>query len=115
MTLSIVLPVFNEQDNIPAVYSRIIENLKEFDLIAEFLFVNDGSTDQSYQVLKDLAANDPQVKYINLSRNFGHQAALTAGLDFATGDAIITMDCDLQDPPELLPLTFLGKLSPTPA
>jgi polyisoprenyl-phosphate glycosyltransferase len=103
MTLSIVLPVFNEQDNIPAVYSRIIENLKEFDLIAEFLFVNDGSTDGSYQVLKDLAAKDANVKYINLSRNFGHQAALTAGLDYATGDAIITMDCDLQDPPEVLP------------
>jgi len=103
MKLSIVLPVFNEQDNILAVYSKIIENLKDFNLIIEFLFVNDGSTDKSYQLLKDLAAKDPQVKYINLSRNFGHQAAITAGLDYATGDAVITMDCDLQDPPEVIP------------
>ncbi len=103
MKLSIILPVFNEQDNILPVYAKIIECLKEFNLAIEFLFVNDGSNDNSYQILKDLAAKESQVKYINLSRNFGHQAAITAGLDYATGDAVITMDCDLQDPPELIP------------
>jgi len=103
MKLSIVLPVYNEQDNIIPVYEKILVQLKEYEIDLEFLFVNDGSNDQSYMILKDLASKDKRVKYINLSRNFGHQVALTAGLDYATGDAVITMDSDFQDPPELLP------------
>lgn len=103
MKISIVLPVYNEQDNIIPVYEKILTQLKEYDYDLEFLFVNDGSNDKSYRILKDLASKDQRVKYINLSRNFGHQVALTAGLDYATGDAVITMDCDFQDPPELIP------------
>jgi len=103
MKISIVLPVYNEQDNIIPVYEKILTQLKENDFDLEFLFVNDGSNDKSFKILKDLASKDQRVKYINLSRNFGHQVALTAGLDYATGDAVITMDCDFQDPPELIP------------
>jgi polyisoprenyl-phosphate glycosyltransferase len=103
MKLSIVLPVYNEQDNIVPVYETILAQLKDTDTELEFFFVNDGSIDHSYQILTDLASKDRQVKYINLTRNFGHQVALTAGLDYATGDAVITMDCDLQDPPEIIP------------
>jgi len=103
MKLSIVLPVFNEQDNISPVYEKILAQLEDQDVETEIIFVNDGSKDQSYLMLRELAFKDKHVKYINLTRNFGHQVALTAGLDFATGDAVITMDCDLQDPPELIP------------
>lgn len=103
MRISVVLPVYNEQYNIKTVYEKILaqQSLGEYEL--ELIFVNDGSNDQSLLVLKDLASHDKRVKYIDLSRNFGHQVALTAGLDYATGDAVITMDCDLQDPPELIP------------
>ncbi len=103
MKISIVLPVYNEQYNIKTVYEKILAQQIEGSCEPEFIFVNDGSNDQSLLVLKELAFGDKRVKYICLSRNFGHQVALTAGLDYATGDAVITMDCDLQDPPELIP------------
>lgn len=103
MKLSIILPVYNEQDNIVPVYEQILLHLTESVYELEFIFVNDGSDDNSYPILKELSLKDPRIKYLCLSRNFGHQVALTAGLDYATGDAVITMDCDLQDPPELIP------------
>lgn len=103
--LSIVIPAYNEEANIRLFYEAIVPildgPLSSYD--AEILFVNDGSRDSTLDRLKELAAQDPRVKIISFSRNFGHQAAITAGLNRASGDAIITMDADLQDPPSLLP------------
>lgn len=100
--VSIVIPVYNEENNIMILFERVVKVLREKNLSWEVIFINDGSTDNSLSILKTLAEKDNNVKYLNLSRNFGHQAALTAGLDYVSGDAVITMDCDLQDPPELI-------------
>ncbi len=99
---SFVIPAFNEEENIEALYKRIIEITENYQNEREIIFVNDGSTDGTLSVLKQLAESDKNLKYINLSRNFGHQAALSAGLKYAEGDAVISMDCDLQDPPEVI-------------
>lgn len=101
--VSIVIPVYNEQDNLLNVYnqvSAILRSLPHFE--HEFVFINDGSVDASWRILAQLAQADEHVKAINFSRNFGHQAALTAGYDIADGDAVVSMDADLQDPPTLL-------------
>lgn len=102
MNVSIILPILNEKDNIVPVYEKILEAIDQNVFTPEIIFVNDGSDDASGMIIKQLAASDKRVKYISFSRNFGHQAALTAGLDHAVGDAVITMDCDFQDPPELI-------------
>ena len=104
-TLSIVCPVYNEQDNIRPFYDALVAVLdgELRDFSAEIIYANDGSRDDSLARLKALAAADPRVKVLNFSRNFGHQAALTAGLERATGDVIVTMDSDLQDPPRCSP------------
>jgi polyisoprenyl-phosphate glycosyltransferase len=104
-TLSIICPVYNEQDNVHPFYDELTRVLAAelADFAVEIICVNDGSRDDSLPRLRALAAADPRVKIISFSRNFGHQAALTAGLERATGDAIITMDSDMQDPPALLP------------
>lgn len=103
--VSIVVPAYNEQDNIlpfhEALAPVLAGPLAAYE--AEIIFVNDGSRDLTMARLRELADRDPRVKIISFSRNFGHQAAITAGLDRATGDAIVTMDSDLQDPPSLLP------------
>lgn len=101
--VSLVLPVYNEEGNILELYERIGKVFQVSRHEWEAIFVDDGSRDRSLEIIDDLAAKDPRVKYIALARNFGHQYALTAGLDFAGGDAIITMDSDLQHPPELIP------------
>lgn len=100
--ISIVLPVYNESLNILPVYEALIGIFQKMEAIPEFLFINDGSGDNSLFILRELAQKDSHVKVISFTRNFGHQAALTAGLDTATGEAIITMDCDFQDPPEVI-------------
>jgi dolichol-phosphate mannosyltransferase len=100
--LSFVIPVWNEEKNIPLVYDKLIEILPQINADAEFIFINDGSTDNSLAELDKLANYDKRVRYINFSRNFGHQAALTAGLQYSQGDAVVTLDCDLQDPPEVI-------------
>ena len=102
MMLSIVIPVYNEREVLPALLSALRQTLGK-DIDYEILFVDDGSVDGTADVLKRTAAEDPHVKALFFSRNFGHQAAITAGLDFAAGDAVAVMDADLQDPPELLP------------
>jgi glycosyltransferase involved in cell wall biosynthesis len=101
MFLSVVIPVLNEAETIPLMVARLREAL--CGLTWEVIFVDDGSTDPTWSVLEQIAFEDPRVKMIRFSRNFGHQVAVTAGLDFANGDAVVVMDADLQDPPELLP------------
>jgi polyisoprenyl-phosphate glycosyltransferase len=103
--LSVVIPIYNEQATLSELYRRLTRVLSEnlAELAYEIVFVNDGSTDGSIQILSELHADDPAVKVVNLSRNFGHQAALTAGLDYTKGDVVICMDGDVQDPPEIIP------------
>lgn len=101
--LSIVFPVFNEAENINALYERVVEAIDSTKLLFELFFVENGSTDDSLNLIKQLSEKDPRVRYISLSRNFGHQGALYAGLCYAQGDAVITMDADLQHPPALIP------------
>jgi polyisoprenyl-phosphate glycosyltransferase len=101
--LSVVVPVFNEADNLRALYEALIQQLDSLNLPAEIVFINDGSSDASLTVLKRLSAEDERVKVVGLSRNFGHQCCITAGIEHASGDAVIVMDADLQHPPELIP------------
>jgi glycosyltransferase involved in cell wall biosynthesis len=103
MLLSIVIPVYNEAAGLPALMARLRPVARRMDADYEVIFVDDGSTDGSGRILTEMSADDRHVKLLSLSRNFGHQAAITAGLDFANGDAVVVMDADLQDPPELLP------------
>ncbi|MEL6922763.1 MAG: glycosyltransferase family 2 protein [Bacteroidota bacterium] len=100
--ISVIIPIYNEADNIDALYQRLQKVLKGLGKQYELIFVNDGSTDQSMSLIKGLASNDTTIKYIDFSRNFGHQVAVTAGLDKAYGKAVVIIDADLQDPPELI-------------
>jgi dolichol-phosphate mannosyltransferase len=100
--ISYVLPVFNEQDGIAAFHAELTAALDgRPELGFELVYVNDGSTDGSLAILKDLAEKDDRVRVVDFARNFGHQIAITAGLDRAAGDAVIVMDTDLQDPPRV--------------
>ena len=99
---SIVVPVFNEAAVLPILLQRIGRLMEQLDGPAETIFVDDGSSDCGPIVLKALARDDPRYRYIGLSRNFGHQAAITAGMDVAAGEAVVVMDADLQDPPEIV-------------
>ena len=101
--LSIVLPAHNEATNVAAMHSAINTAAGNLGLELELIFVDDGSSDTTIECISELESQDKQVRLVALTRNFGHQAALIAGLKAATGDAIITMDCDLQHPPELIP------------
>src|SRR5215831_16408941 len=102
MLLSIVVPVYNERETLPALIAALRRTLaKNYEY--EIILVDDGSVDGTADTLKRLTHEDSRLKAIFFSRNFGHQAAITAGLDFASGDAVAVMDADLQDPPELLP------------
>lgn len=100
--ISIVIAVCNEEENINELYNRLTSIMEHMEKTYEILFVNDGSTDMSFNKILDLRAVDNRVKLIDLSRNFGHQIAITAGLDHAQGNAVVVMDADLQDPPELI-------------
>jgi polyisoprenyl-phosphate glycosyltransferase len=102
--ISIILPIFNEEKNISLVYAELTLELQKLQNQFEYeiIFVNDGSKDGSWHNIINLTQTDTRVRGINFSRNFGHQAALTAGYDYASGNAIITMDADLQDPPTLI-------------
>ncbi len=100
--VSYVLPVFNEQDGIRRFHDELVEAIgTRPELSFELVYVNDGSSDASLTILRDLAKNDPRVRVVDFARNFGHQMAITAGLDEARGDAVIVMDTDLQDPPRV--------------
>lgn len=101
--ISIVIPSFNEEGNIEIIIESIHKAFHPLDYNYEVLFVDDGSKDKTLSILQNLAKSDPRIFFIELSRNFGHQNALMAGLDLASGDAIITMDGDMQHPPSLIP------------
>lgn len=103
MLLSVVVPVYNEEANIKKFYSSVKKVLNTLPYDQEIIFVDDGSSDDSATMLSHIAAEDKDVKVLLLARNFGHQLALTCGLDYSTGDAVITMDGDMQHPPELIP------------
>jgi glycosyltransferase involved in cell wall biosynthesis len=101
-TLSLVLPVYNEEEVIPILHDRLQDFLTEVNVDTEVIFVNDGSTDRSLVLLRELVLQDPRYKAISFSRNFGHGNAITAGVDYARGHAVAIMDADLQDPPEVI-------------
>ena len=101
--LTVVVPAFNEQENILPTYERLVAALEQHVAGLEVLFVDDGSRDATWQRISELAARDPRVRGISFARNFGHQAALTAGVDAASGRAVVIIDADLQDPPEVIP------------
>ena len=102
--ITILVPAYNEEESLPFLYervSKIMNNLKNYDF--ELLFVNDGSKDNTLKIIKEFREKDNRVCYVNFARNFGKEIAMIAGLDYATGDCVIIMDADLQDPPELIP------------
>ncbi|MBQ7445705.1 MAG: glycosyltransferase [Clostridia bacterium] len=102
-TLSVVVPVYNEEEVINESYKRLTKVLEGIGETYELIFVNDGSRDKTLKLALDICANDKRVKLIDFARNFGHQLAITAGMDASTGKAIVVIDADLQDPPEVIP------------
>ena len=100
--VSVIVPFLNEEDNLPELYRRLNTVFAGRDETAGFLFVDDGSTDGSVLCLEKIRQNDPRVEILQLSRNFGHQIAITAGMDYADADAVVIIDADLQDPPEVI-------------
>lgn len=102
--ITIIVPAYNEEESLPFLYERLtklIDNIKDYKF--EVLFVNDGSKDRTLEIIKEIRQKDKRYCYVNLSRNFGKEVAMMAGLDYAKGDAVIFIDADLQDPPELIP------------
>ena len=102
-SLSIIVPCYNEEDALPIFYETTCAILQKMNVVPSFIFVNDGSKDNTLSVLRNLASKDEQVKYISFSRNFGKESAMIAGLEASKGDYVVIMDVDLQDPPSLLP------------
>jgi len=100
---SIVIPIYNEQENLPELYNRLKQIIDTLEGKSELVLIDDGSKDNSLQILEELNQKDSRVHYLSFARNFGHQIAVTAGLNYAQGNAIIVMDADLQDPPEIIP------------
>ncbi|MGJ3249943.1 MAG: glycosyltransferase family 2 protein [Elainellaceae cyanobacterium] len=103
VSYSLVIPVYNEEDSLHELYRRLCDVINRLEGIAEFIFVNDGSGDRSLLIIRELRHHDSRVCYLNFARNFGHQTAVTAGLNFARGQIVVVLDADLQDPPELIP------------
>jgi len=104
--ISVVVPIFNEEMNVRKLYNRIVDTMVSIGKSYEIVFVNDGSRDASMPIIISMAEENSSVKYIDLSRNFGHQIAITAGIENAVGEYIVIMDGDGQDPPELIPSLF---------
>jgi polyisoprenyl-phosphate glycosyltransferase len=100
--ISVVIPIYNEALNINLLHNRLAEVMQKMQISYEMIFVNDGSRDNSIELIKELAKQYQEIKYIDLSRNFGHQIAVSAGLDKAEGEKVVIIDADLQDPPELI-------------
>ena len=102
MEISAIIPSYNEQDNVGLMYKRMTKTLSKISPDYEIIYINDCSKDQTLLRIKELAAKDTHVKYLSFSRNFGHQIAVSAGLDYCSGKAVVIIDGDLQDPPELI-------------
>lgn len=100
--LNVVIPVYNEEKNISNAIKVIMGHIEKLDLLFELYLIDDGSRDKTPEIISGLACNDSRIKFIGFVRNFGKEAAIKAGLDYADGDAVIVMDCDLQHPPELI-------------
>ncbi|MEQ8467632.1 glycosyltransferase family 2 protein [Coleofasciculus sp. E1-EBD-02] len=98
-----IIPIYNEEETLQEMYRRISAVADRMDGLVEFILINDGSRDRSLQIIRELHQQDKRVCYLSLARNFGHQMAVTAGLNFARGQVIVVLDADLQDPPELIP------------
>ena len=101
--ITVVVPVYNEEEVLNEFYERLRPVLDSLDMKSELLIINDGNTDDTLKVIESLRSQDRRIGVIDLSRNFGKEVALTAGLDHADGDAVVVIDADLQDPPELIP------------
>ncbi|MBX7226883.1 MAG: glycosyltransferase family 2 protein [Chitinophagales bacterium] len=101
--ISVIIPIYNEEGNIPLLYERLTAVVSDITDQYEFIFINDGSKDNSFQIIKSLSIKDKAIRYIDFSKNFGHQIAVSAGLDNCKGDCVVIIDADLQDPPELIP------------
>lgn len=102
-SISVIVPCFNEESVVNLTYKRIVNTLNNIKLSNEIIFINDGSSDNTGEMLSQIAKNDKRVKVISLSRNFGHQKAVSAGINHCNGDLAVIIDADLQDPPELIP------------
>ncbi len=100
---SVVVPVYNEEQVVAETYKRLKNVMDTTGLSYEIIFVNDGSRDKTVQIIEDICSKDTHIKLIDFSRNFGHQIAITAGMDFSCGDAVVVIDADLQDPPQVIP------------
>lgn len=100
---TLIIPIYNEEETIPEMYRRVSSVMNSLEGSCELILINDGSKDKSLLLMRELHQKDPRVCYLSLARNFGHQVAVTAGLNFARGKVIIILDADLQDPPELIP------------
>lgn len=101
--LSVVVPCFNEEEVLRETHRRLLNGLGPLDIELEIVYVDDGSMDDTGTILHELSANDPRVRVVRFARNFGHQIAVTAGIDHSRGDAVVLIDADLQDPPEVIP------------
>ena len=101
-SLSVVVPCFNEEQVIGDAHRRLVATLDQMPADFEIYYVDDGSTDSTAESLREIQAHDKRVRVIRFSRNFGHQMAITAGLEYASGDAVVVIDADLQDPPEVI-------------
>ena len=106
--LSVIVPAYNEQEVLPEFHRRVTSVLQSLALDYEIVYVNDGSKDKTLELLQELQSDDRNTAIVDLSRNFGKEIALTAGLDYARGDAVVVIDADLQDPPELIPELISG-------
>lgn len=100
---SFIVPIYNEEETIPELYRRISAVMDRMDDAVELLLINDGSQDHSLQIIREIYEQDRRICYLSFARNFGHQIAVTAGLNFARGQVVVVLDADLQDPPELIP------------
>lgn len=109
--LSIIVPLFNEENNIGALNHRILSVLESMSLNFEIIYINDGSKDNTLPLVIELSHQNPAIKFIDFSRNFGHQQSITAGIQFAKGKFLVIMDGDGQDPPELIPELYLKAIS----